>query len=76
MLGIDDGVVRLRLKGSCQGCPSSAATLRQTIERAILDAAPDVAAIELEGPAEPSHLASLPIVTIGAPSPIRIGGDR
>jgi len=49
LLGIEDGVVRLRLQGSCHGCPSSAMTLKQTIEEAIHDSAPDVAAIEVEG---------------------------
>ena len=74
LLSVDDGVVRLRMKGSCHGCPSSAATLRQTIETAIYDAAPDVACIEVEGVSEPSHLASLPIVTIGAQAPSCNGG--
>ena len=76
LLGVDEGVVRLRMTGSCHGCPSSSATLRQTIEAAIYDAAPDVAAIEVEAVAEPSPLASLPIVTIGTPTMSRIGGDR
>ena len=40
----DDGVARLRLQGSCEGCPSSAATLKLAIEEAIHAAAPDVAA--------------------------------
>lgn len=73
LLGLDDGVVRLRMKGSCNGCPSSAATLRQTIETAIYDAAPDIAEIQVEGVVEPSHLASLPIVTIGTPTMSRMG---
>ncbi|MBW3596706.1 MAG: NifU family protein [Planctomycetes bacterium] len=42
-------VVRLRMKGSCEGCPSSTATLKSLIETAIYDAAPEVAAIEVEG---------------------------
>jgi Fe-S cluster biogenesis protein NfuA len=49
LLGVADGVVRLRLKGSCDGCPSSALTLKHTIEEAIYAAAPDVTAIEVEG---------------------------
>ena len=49
-LGIGgDGVARLRLVGSCHGCPSSAMTMKQTIEEAILGRAPDVAAVEVEG---------------------------
>lgn len=52
------GVVRLRMQGSCHGCPSSAATLKTTIEQAIYDHAPEVAGIEVEddhaSQAEPS----------------------
>ena len=49
VLQISEGVVRLRLDGSCKGCPSSAATLKFAIEEAIYAAAPDVTAIEAEG---------------------------
>ncbi len=48
LLGVDGGVVRLRMQGSCNGCPSSAVTLKSTIEEAIYEKAPDVVAIELE----------------------------
>ncbi len=51
--GVDDqGVVHLRLQGSCDGCPSSALTVRSAIEDAILMAAPDVLAVEAEGMVE------------------------
>ena len=53
VLGIEDGVVRLRLQGSCKSCPSSAMTLKLAIEEAIYEAAPDVASIEAEGVLEP-----------------------
>ncbi|MET1153055.1 NifU family protein [Arthrobacter sp.] len=43
----DDGVVRLRLLGTCQGCPSSSVTLKYAVEEAIEAAAPEVAAIEV-----------------------------
>jgi Fe-S cluster biogenesis protein NfuA len=52
LLSIHDGIVRLRLEGNCNGCPSSAVTMRQTVEEAILGKAPDAAAIEVEGLAE------------------------
>ncbi|MBX6311309.1 MAG: NifU family protein [Isosphaeraceae bacterium] len=54
LLGISDGAVRLRLLGSCHGCPSSAVTMKQTIEEAILARAPDVTAVEVEGAEDPS----------------------
>jgi Fe-S cluster biogenesis protein NfuA len=44
-----DGEVHLRMEGSCHGCPSSAATLKSTIEEAIVEKAPDVTAIRVEG---------------------------
>jgi len=52
LLGIGaDRTIRLALKGSCHGCPSSRVTLASTIEEAIYDAAPETAGIELEGAA-------------------------
>jgi Fe-S cluster biogenesis protein NfuA len=52
LLSAGEGVVRLRLVGSCHGCPSSSVTMRQTIEEAILARAPDVTAVEVEGELE------------------------
>jgi Fe-S cluster biogenesis protein NfuA len=49
LLGIDDGTVRLRLQGSCHGCPSSAMTLKHAIEEAIFEFAPDVAGLDVAG---------------------------
>jgi Fe-S cluster biogenesis protein NfuA len=49
LLGLSDGVVRLRLVGSCHSCPSSAVTMKLTIEEAILGKAPEVVAVEVEG---------------------------
>jgi Fe-S cluster biogenesis protein NfuA/nitrite reductase/ring-hydroxylating ferredoxin subunit len=49
LLGVEDGVVRLRLKGSCDGCPASAATLELAIKEALEKAAPDMAGLEVEG---------------------------
>jgi Fe-S cluster biogenesis protein NfuA len=53
LLGIDGGVARLRLQGTCNGCPSSTATLKHAIDDAIQRAAPDIERIEAEGAAEP-----------------------
>jgi Fe-S cluster biogenesis protein NfuA len=72
LLAIGDGAVRLRMQGSCNGCPSSAQTLKNAIEEAICEAAPDVIHIEVEGavaastPAPANGLISLPV--LGSPS--------
>jgi len=74
LLGIDDGVARLRLEGSCDGCPASAATLEHALKEAIDATAPDLLGLEVEGVVgledqaeEPAGL-SLPLVQVGAPS--------
>ena len=48
LLAVEDGVVRLRMQGSCSGCPSSAMTLKLAIEDAIRKHAPEVEQIEAE----------------------------
>ncbi len=52
LLGVEGGVARLRLQGSCDGCPSSSMTLKLAIEEAVQKAAPDLEGIEAEGVAE------------------------
>lgn len=60
LLGVADGTVRLRLRGTCDGCPSSATTLRLAIEDAIREAAPEVTRIDAGEAAAPMiPLASL-----------------
>ncbi len=53
LLGVEGGVARLRMQGSCNGCPSSAVTLKLAIEEAVQKAAPDLEGIEAEGVEEP-----------------------
>src|SRR4051794_15411676 len=48
LVSLADGVARLRLEGSCSGCPSSAATLSLAVEEAIRKAAPEIEEIEAE----------------------------
>jgi Fe-S cluster biogenesis protein NfuA/nitrite reductase/ring-hydroxylating ferredoxin subunit len=52
LLGVEGGVARLRMQGSCSGCPSSTMTLKLAIEEAIQKAAPDLEGIEAEGVVE------------------------
>ena len=48
-LGAGDGVARLRLEGSCHGCPSSSVTVKLAIEGAVRDAAPELDDVVVEG---------------------------
>ena len=68
LVGVDEGVVSLRLDGACNGCPSSALTLKTAVEEAIMRAAPDVDRIEALGAVEPSGLLQ---IEIACPVPAR-----
>lgn len=46
-----EGVLRLRLTGSCNGCSGSTATLKSAVEQAIYEAAPEVVTVVAEGAA-------------------------
>ena len=49
-LGVtDEGVARLRLEGSCHGCPSSTVTVELALKGAVEDAAPEVTEVVVEG---------------------------
>lgn len=41
LLSVSDGVVRVRLMGACSTCPSSIVTMKQGIERLLVDEFPD-----------------------------------
>ncbi len=48
-LGVFDGIARLKLEGSCHGCPSSTVTVQLAITGAVQDAAPEVTEVVVEG---------------------------
>jgi Fe-S cluster biogenesis protein NfuA len=45
LVTIENRVVHLRLDGTCHGCPSSAQTMKMTVEQAIFEAAPEIVAV-------------------------------
>jgi Fe-S cluster biogenesis protein NfuA/nitrite reductase/ring-hydroxylating ferredoxin subunit len=70
LLGLEDGVARLRLRGSCDGCPASSATLELAIKKALMEAAPDLDGLEVEGAEEPEIGGTpLPLAPAGASVP-------
>lgn len=48
LIEVGDGVVRLRLKGTCNHCSSSSVTMQQTVEEAIYGKAPEITSVEVE----------------------------
>jgi Fe-S cluster biogenesis protein NfuA len=62
-LGIDDqGVAGLRLTTSGHGCGSSSSTVRQAVEDAVAEAAPEVAGVHVEEVAAPPEVPLLQIM--------------
>lgn len=48
LVGVSDGIARVRLEGACDGCRSSTATLKSAIEQAVARAAPELRGVEAE----------------------------
>ena len=46
LVDVVDGIVKVKLVGSCSGSPSSAITLKQGIERAIRSEVPEIKGLE------------------------------
>ena len=46
LVSIEDGIVKVRLRGACAGCPMSAMTLKQGVERHIRERVPGIRAVE------------------------------
>jgi Fe-S cluster biogenesis protein NfuA/nitrite reductase/ring-hydroxylating ferredoxin subunit len=77
----DEGVVRLRMLGSCDGCASSAVTLTLAVESAVTAAAPEVTGIEVEEAVPHAGAASvIPVAALRSRlegvEPAPLDGDR
>jgi Fe-S cluster biogenesis protein NfuA/nitrite reductase/ring-hydroxylating ferredoxin subunit len=71
LVGIEEGVAKLRLVGHCKGCPASEATLELAIKKALEESAPDLDGLEVEGvresaPAPNGNGFELPVLHAGA----------
>jgi Fe-S cluster biogenesis protein NfuA len=55
LVGVDGGVVTLKLMGSCHGCPSSSVTLTQGVEKILRDNWPEFRELRVEGAIEHRH---------------------
>lgn len=69
VMKIQEGVVYLRLEGSCKGCPASAATLELAIKKALNEAAPDLVGLQVEGVIEQEGAGKKGLPMVGAAAP-------
>jgi Fe-S cluster biogenesis protein NfuA/nitrite reductase/ring-hydroxylating ferredoxin subunit len=67
LVSLEEDVARIRLEGSCDGCPASSSTLELAIKTALEETAPDLLGIEVEG-IEQDLLN--PVVVTGTPLPM------
>ena len=69
LLGVVDGVARLRLEGSCKTCSASSATLELAVRQALEEAAPDLEGMDVEGvAADPETIGGMPLPMAGEPT--------
>ncbi|MEO6858409.1 MAG: NifU family protein [Solirubrobacteraceae bacterium] len=66
-LGLEEGVARLHLRGSCSDCSASTVTLELAIKRALEEAAPDLVGLEVQGVAPQMSGLALPMSDSGLP---------
>jgi Fe-S cluster biogenesis protein NfuA/nitrite reductase/ring-hydroxylating ferredoxin subunit len=69
LLGVVDGVARLRLEGSCKSCRASSSTLELAVRQALQEHAPDLLGMDVEGVMEEDEVSgfALPMAN-GSPS--------
>ncbi|HUX01638.1 MAG: NifU family protein [Phycisphaerae bacterium] len=46
LVSVEDGVVKVRLRGACAGCPGAQMTLKMAVERRLKAAVPEVHRVE------------------------------
>jgi Fe-S cluster biogenesis protein NfuA len=46
LVGVEDGVVKVKLKGACAGCPMSTMTVKWGVENFLKKKIPEVAKVE------------------------------
>ncbi len=46
LVGIEDGIVKVKMAGACHGCPMAAMTLQMGIERKVKQDVPEIKAVQ------------------------------
>jgi Fe-S cluster biogenesis protein NfuA/nitrite reductase/ring-hydroxylating ferredoxin subunit len=72
LLGIEDGIAKLRLEGSCKSCRASSSTLELAVRRALEEAAPDLEGMDVEGVVEEAEIGGTPLPVIQMEAPLSL----
>lgn len=70
VVNVADGVVKVRMKGTCDGCPSSAATLTYGVEQALRDNWPNFRRLELVDAADAVDPAKADLTCVTVPDAV------
>lgn len=70
VLGVQHGVVRVRLIGACSGCTSAADTLRHGVEEALRESLPGFVSMDVEPDAAPAHPPPAQVLLQITPRPV------
>ena len=46
LLGVDNGIVKVRMKGACAGCPMSTMTIQRGVEQFLKKKIPEIVRVE------------------------------
>ena len=69
LLGVEDGIARLRLEGSCKSCRASSSTLELAVRQALQEAAPDLLGMDVEGVVDEEEVTGVALpMSNGSPS--------
>lgn len=60
LLGVEQGIARIKLEGSCDGCPASSSTLELAVKSALDEAAPDLEGLVVEGAVQAPAVGATP----------------
>lgn len=74
LLSIRDGAVRLRIKANGHGCGSTAQALKEIVENAVYQGAPDITSLVVEGGEEKQGFVSLETLQASVPAALRSNG--
>ena len=74
VVSIQDGVVRLRLNGKSQGCGSTAQSLKEVVEEAVYEAAPDLNTLTIEGAEDNQNFVPLEMLQGSKPALVATNG--
>jgi Fe-S cluster biogenesis protein NfuA len=69
LVSIQDGAVRLRLHANGHGCGSSADALKEMVEDAVYQSAPDIVSLVIEGAGDKQGFVSLDMLQGSVPAP-------